>query len=84
MRKLFFEFDREEPRTSRLRFAFDLAEDPREEQDLSAEAWVAEAREPLLEVLESLARRRFEPGAVELQARERAGLDALGYTGEDG
>jgi len=82
-RKLFFEFDSEEPRTSRLRFAYDLAIDPHETRDCSEEAWAGRAREALLEELETLGRRRFEPGAVELGARERAGLDELGYTGDD-
>jgi len=82
-RKLFFEFDGEAPRSSRLRFAYDLAADPHETRDCSGEAWAQEARQALLGELEALARRRFEPGSVELGARERAGLDELGYTGDD-
>jgi hypothetical protein len=76
-------FDTEEPLTSELRFAFDLSVDPHELNNLAGEAWAQHLREEVLPLLEPLARRSFEPGAVPLGARERAGLEALGYTGDE-
>jgi len=82
-RKLFLVFDSKAPRTSELRFAYNLSDDPDEKDNQADEGWAQATREELLPILEALARRRFEPGSVQIGSEERAGLEELGYAGDD-
>jgi len=82
-RKIFLMLDTEDPSQSELRFAFDLESDPKEENDLAGQDWARTRSEDLLPTLMKLTRRRFEPGEVTVGAREQAGLEELGYAGDE-
>ncbi len=70
--------------TARARFAFDLANDPREGADVleGGAPWPAQLLGGLEDELERLFRREFEGGDVDLSPEERDRLRALGYFGD--